>query len=136
MTKSLEWMTVCLLPVGQAYGQFVYYGAQQENLREMVTEAADTDVVQAEEKSVMLQKYANLHEENKALAGWLYVRKQADFDDGTNFIIYGHNMKDGVMFGDLDLYLKERTDWLSGCKKEQRGSEESLGQECRFGCFV
>lgn len=39
--------------------------------------------------------------------GCLYVKEQADLDDGTNFIIYGHNMKDGAMFGDLDLYLKE-----------------------------
>ncbi|MCM1234733.1 MAG: class B sortase [Muribaculum sp.] len=39
--------------------------------------------------------------------GCLYVKGQADLDAGTNFIIYGHNMKDGSMFGDLDLYLKE-----------------------------
>lgn len=39
--------------------------------------------------------------------GCLYVRNQADLDLGTNFIIYGHNMKDGSMFGDLDLYLQE-----------------------------
>lgn len=39
--------------------------------------------------------------------GCLYVRAQADLEAGTNFVIYGHNMKDGAMFGDLDLYLKE-----------------------------
>lgn len=40
--------------------------------------------------------------------GCLYVRNRADVDTpGTNFIIYGHNMKDGSMFGDLDLYRKE-----------------------------
>lgn len=39
--------------------------------------------------------------------GCLYVKEQADLDDGTNFIIYGHNMRDGSMFGDLDFYLKE-----------------------------
>lgn len=39
--------------------------------------------------------------------GCLYVKNQADLDVGTNFIIYGHNMKDGSMFGDLDMYLKE-----------------------------
>ncbi len=39
--------------------------------------------------------------------GCLYVKNQADVDKGTNFIIYGHNMKDGSMFGDLDLYQKE-----------------------------
>lgn len=39
--------------------------------------------------------------------GCLYVRNRADCDSGTNFIIYGHNMKDGSMFGDLDFYLQE-----------------------------
>lgn len=39
--------------------------------------------------------------------GSLYVKEQADLDGGTNFVIYGHNMKDGSMFGDLDLYLEE-----------------------------
>lgn len=39
--------------------------------------------------------------------GSLYVRGQADFSGRTNFVIYGHNMKDGSMFGDLDLYLEE-----------------------------
>lgn len=39
--------------------------------------------------------------------GCLYVRGQADLEAGTNFIIYGHHMKDGAMFGDLDLYAEE-----------------------------
>lgn len=40
--------------------------------------------------------------------GCLFVRDIADVNTpGTNFIIYGHNMKDGAMFGDLDLYRKE-----------------------------
>ncbi len=39
--------------------------------------------------------------------GCLYVRGMADLDAGDNFIIYGHNMKDGAMFGDLDLYAQE-----------------------------
>ncbi|MDE7429780.1 MAG: class B sortase, partial [Lachnospiraceae bacterium] len=39
--------------------------------------------------------------------GCLYVRGRADLEDGTNFVIYGHNMKDGSMFGDLDLYQQE-----------------------------
>lgn len=40
--------------------------------------------------------------------GCLYVRNRADVNTpGTNFIIYGHNMKDGSMFGDLDLYRRE-----------------------------
>lgn len=39
--------------------------------------------------------------------GCLYVRERADLEDGTNFVIYGHNMKDGSMFGDLDFYREE-----------------------------
>ena len=39
--------------------------------------------------------------------GCLYVRGQADVNAGTNFIIYGHNMKDGSMFGDLDFYSEK-----------------------------
>lgn len=39
--------------------------------------------------------------------GCLYVRERADLDDGVNFVIYGHNMRDGAMFGNLDYYLKE-----------------------------
>lgn len=40
--------------------------------------------------------------------GCLYVRGTADIHTpDTNFVIYGHNMKDGAMFGDLDLYREE-----------------------------
>lgn len=178
-TLLLAGIIVCLIPFGQAYGQFRQHRAQQEILREMVTEAsvkypvqadsapqeisasvlpeqaAETDGGQAEEKQgtdigggqagekpVMLERYAGLYEENKDLAGWLsiegmridypvmqsedekyylhhdfygndskygclYVKEQADLDTGTNFIIYGHNMKDGSMFGELDQYLEE-----------------------------
>ena len=45
---------------------------------------------------------------NESKYGCLYVRSVADVNTpGTNFIIYGHNMKDGSMFGDLDLYRRE-----------------------------
>lgn len=157
-TLILVGMAVCLIPVCQAYVKTAQHREQQEDLREMVTEASVQYPVQAdsapqtvsvlvlpeqaEEKPVMLAGYAGLYEENKDLAGWLsidgmkidypvmqgeddeyylhhdfygedskygclYVKEQADLDGGTNFIIYGHNMKDGSMFGDLDLYLKE-----------------------------
>lgn len=56
--------------------------------------------------------------------GCLYVKEQADLEDGTNFIIYGHNMKDGSMFGDLDLYLKE-----SFYKEHPRISFDTLYEE-------
>lgn len=44
---------------------------------------------------------------NEDKHGCLYVRNRADVNDGVNFIIYGHNMRDGSMFGDLDLYRDE-----------------------------
>lgn len=45
---------------------------------------------------------------NEDKYGCLYVREMADVNTpGTNFIIYGHNMKDGSMFGNLDLYRDE-----------------------------
>lgn len=171
----LAGMAVCLIPIGQAYYQSVQHREQQEDLREIVTEAAvqypvqtnsapqetvvsvlsgqaavdkesgqtaDKESGQTGNNPVMLAGYVGLYEENKDLAGWLfiegmkidypvmqrdddeyylhhdfygedskygclYVKEQADLDAGTNFIIYGHNMKDGSMFGDLDLYLEE-----------------------------
>lgn len=40
--------------------------------------------------------------------GCLFVKDIADVNTpADNFVIYGHNMKDGSMFGDLDLYKKE-----------------------------
>lgn len=41
--------------------------------------------------------------------GCLYVKKSADLiTPGTNFIIYGHNMRDGSMFGSLDQYRNQK----------------------------
>ena len=57
--------------------------------------------------------------------GCLYVRNRADVDTpGTNFIIYGHNMKDGSMFGDLDLYRKR-----SFCEEHKEISFDTLYEE-------
>lgn len=40
--------------------------------------------------------------------GELYVRARADMvTPGTNVIIYGHNMRDGSMFGEIDNFKKE-----------------------------
>lgn len=45
---------------------------------------------------------------NEDKYGCLYVRARADVNTpGTNFLIYGHNMRDGSMFGDLDFYKEE-----------------------------
>lgn len=65
----------------------------------------DYPVMQCEDDEYYLHRdfYGN---EDKY--GCLYVRSKADVNSpGTNFIIYGHNMKDGSMFGDLDLYRDE-----------------------------
>lgn len=56
--------------------------------------------------------------------GCLYVKDHADLQTGTNFVIYGHNMKDGSMFGDLDLYQKE-----SFYKEHPRISFDTLYEE-------
>ncbi len=162
-------IVVCLLLIGGTYIQDARHRARQEGLKKRIAEAEEEPALpsggrkrgatllavdrrvpdreshrrQAEEKPVMLGKYAALYAENHDLAGWisiegmkidypvmqceddeyylhhdyygeesrygcLYVRGQADLEEGTNFIIYGHNMKDGSMFGDLDYYLKEK----------------------------
>lgn len=42
---------------------------------------------------------------NESRYGCLFVKNAADIDTpGTNFIVYGHNMKDGSMLGELDGY--------------------------------
>ncbi len=62
---------------------------------------------------------------NDSKYGCLYVRNVADVDTpGTNFIIYGHNMKDGSMFGDLDLYRRE-----SFCREHPIISFDTLYEE-------
>lgn len=61
---------------------------------------------------------------NDSKYGCLYVREKADLIDGTNFVIYGHNMKDGSMFGDLDLYVDE-----SFCREHSLISFDTLYEE-------
>jgi sortase B len=51
--------------------------------------------------------YRNFYQ-NEDDYGSLYVRHKADvFTPSTNFIIYGHDMKDGSMFGTLKKYKDE-----------------------------
>ena len=65
----------------------------------------DYPVVQSEDEEYYLH-HDFYGEEDKY--GCLFVKEIADIDTpGTNFVIYGHNMRDGAMFGDLDLYRKE-----------------------------
>lgn len=39
--------------------------------------------------------------------GCLFVKDIANLEMGTNFVVYGHNMKDGSMFGELDNYREQ-----------------------------
>ncbi len=62
----------------------------------------DYPVVQCEDNDYYL--HHNFYQEEDKY-GCLYVKDIADVDTPcTNFIIYGHNMKDGSMFGNLDQY--------------------------------
>lgn len=65
----------------------------------------DYPVMQSEDDEYYL--HHNFYgEEDKY--GCLFVKNFVDVDTpDTNFIIYGHNMKDGAMFGDLDKYKEE-----------------------------
>lgn len=75
----------------------------------------DYPVMQCEDDNYYLSH--NFYKEESKY-GCLYVRNIADINTpGTNFIIYGHNMKDGSMFGELDQYkdkdfYKEHS-WIS-----------------------
>ena len=65
----------------------------------------DYPVMQNEDNEYYLH-HSFYGEEDKY--GCLFVKDFVDINaPGTNFIIYGHNMKDGSMFGDLDEYKEE-----------------------------
>ena len=65
----------------------------------------DYPVMQNEDNEYYL--HHNFYKEEDRY-GCLYVKDIADVDTpGTNFIIYGHNMKDGSMFGILDNYWEQ-----------------------------
>ncbi len=64
----------------------------------------DYPVMQCEDNEYYLH-HDFYQEESKY--GCLYVKDIADFDKGTNFIIYGHSMKDGSMFGSLERFRNE-----------------------------
>lgn len=67
----------------------------------------DYPVVKAEDNSFYLTR--NFNKENN-IAGWIYAdyRNKADGSD-LNLVIYGHNMKDGSMFGTVKKALNK--DW-------------------------
>lgn len=66
----------------------------------------DCPVMQCEDDEYYL--HHNFYKE-KDKYGCLYVKKCADLNTpGTNVIIYGHNMRDGSMFGNLDEYRNQK----------------------------
>lgn len=123
--------TACTVRIGWEHHLTLEYQRQQETLRAAVEEGARTteendrgdeasleaadsasgeetgdreEAALAEEETaektpVILGKYTELHKENADIAD---VNTPGDC-----FIIYGHNMKDGTMFGDLDEYRSE-----------------------------
>lgn len=128
-------MAVCLIPVCQAYVKTAQHREQQEDLREMVTEASVQYPVQAdsapqelvvsvlseqavgkesgqtENNPVMLAGYAALYEENKDLAGWLSIEDtKIDYpvmqkEDNTYYLHHDFYGEDSK-YGCL--YVKER----------------------------
>ena len=161
---------VCLILIAREYYLSASHRAQQEKLQEKLQTVSDRfeamsdnstakrrqelqamnpedreeqEKEEQEKEPVILDKYADLYEENSDLTGWLsiegmkinypvmqceddeyylhhdyygnedkygclYVRERADVNTpGTNIVIYGHNMRDGSMFGDLDFYKDE-----------------------------
>jgi sortase B len=65
----------------------------------------DYPVMQCEDDTYYLSHNFQKEEDKY---GCLYVKSIADVETpGTNIIIYGHNMKDGSMFGELDRYDSE-----------------------------
>lgn len=62
----------------------------------------DYPVMQTEDNEFYLSHNSNLEEDRN---GALFLDFHCDIKNpGTNFIIYGHNMKSGKMFGSLDRY--------------------------------
>ncbi|MEY8391027.1 class B sortase [Lachnospiraceae bacterium 45-W7] len=83
------------------------YGENDDFVGWLAMEGTNIDypVVQSEEDAYYLSH--NFYKE-KDKYGCLYVKAIADvYTPGTNVIIYGHNMRDGSMFGTLDRYRDE-----------------------------
>lgn len=85
----------------------VLYNKNSDFTGWLVIEGTDIDypVMKCEEDDYYL---SHNFEKEKDKYGCLYVKSSADIHTpGTNIIIYGHNMKDGSMFGTLDQYRSE-----------------------------
>ena len=65
----------------------------------------DTLIVQSQDNQYYLKRdfYGNASKSGTVFMDY----RNAGFDFSKHIILYGHNMKDGSMFGDLDLYKQE-----------------------------
>lgn len=68
----------------------------------------DYIVVQGEDNSYYLEHNFN---KERNVAGWVFADYKNQFDGSDkNIVIYGHNMRNGTMFGTLDKALKK--EWM------------------------
>jgi len=106
-------------------GKFKNLYAQNSDLTGwLAIEGTDIDypVMQCEDDAYYLS-HSFFREEDKY--GCLYVRGIADVNTpGTNIIIYGHNMRDGSMFGNLDEFESE-----AFCREHTRITFDTLYEE-------
>ena len=130
-------LIICLVKIGQTYYLSVQHKKQAEELKQgFHTKKPSAKTTRQDHLQKLAKKNADLigwlkiegtkidypvmqcqddnyylsHDfyKNESRYGCLYVKQIADVTTpDTNFIIYGHNMKDGSMFGELDLYLEE-----------------------------
>ncbi len=64
----------------------------------------DYVVVKGEDNNYYLNH--NFNKEYNS-AGWIFMDYHNNLEDDRNIVIYGHNMRDGSMFGSLDYTLKK-----------------------------
>ncbi|MCI9427937.1 MAG: class B sortase [Eubacterium sp.] len=127
-------LIICLVKIGQTYYLSVQHKKQAEELKQgFHTKKPSAKTTRQDHLQKLAKKNADLigwlkiegtkidypvmqcqddnyylsHDfyKNESRYGCLYVKQIADVTTpDTNFIIYGHNMKDGSMFGELDQY--------------------------------
>lgn len=97
-------MTVCP-PVMEKYATLYECNNDMTGWLSIEGTAIDYPVMQCSDNEYYLSH--NFYKENDKY-GCLYVKDIADVNTpSTNVIIYGHDMRDGSMFGGLDLYEQE-----------------------------
>lgn len=105
-------LTVCLIPVGQTYGQSVQHRAQKEELREMIKEEAEQNSVRKDSAPQEISVSAPPEQAGGAQeisAGALSERTAADTDGGLTA------EKPVILHKYVDLYEenKDLVGWLT-----------------------